>query len=139
MGVPWHAFQSIADDRGVKRGPYTCLLLPTLTKTHLLRAVPCRVMLCHAVLCHAVLRPQGSKTPKFTRGFVLFLAFAICKVGAQAVSSSMDAVQPKIMLMILQQVGGQVGWAGRDGLVAPRACLLLTWTAVSFSRHPPSC
>lgn len=58
-------------------------------------------------VCCAMLCPQGSKTPKFTRGFVLFLAFAICKLGAQAVSSSMDAVQPKIMLMILQQVRGQ--------------------------------
>lgn len=47
---------------------------------------------------------QGSKTPKFTRGFVLFLAFALCKLGVEATSSSMDAVQPKIMLMILQQV-----------------------------------
>jgi hypothetical protein len=47
---------------------------------------------------------QGSKTPKFTRGFVLFLAFAVCKLGVEATSSSMDAVQPKIMLMILQQV-----------------------------------
>lgn len=48
--------------------------------------------------------PQSSKTPKFVRGFVLFLAFAICKIGVEAVSSSMDAVQPKIILMILQQV-----------------------------------
>lgn len=48
--------------------------------------------------------PQGSKTPKFTRGFVLFLAYAMCKVGVEGVSSSMDAVQPKILLMILQQV-----------------------------------
>lgn len=48
---------------------------------------------------------QGSKTPKFTRGFVLFMAFAMCKLGVEAVSSSMDAVQPKILLMILQQVG----------------------------------
>lgn len=49
-------------------------------------------------------RLQSSKTPKFVRGFVLFLAFAICKIGVEAVSSSMDAVQPKIILMILQQV-----------------------------------
>lgn len=46
----------------------------------------------------------------------MFLAFAICKVGVEAVSSSMDAVQPKIMLMILQQVrgGGRApqGWVG---------------------------
>lgn len=59
-------------------------------------------------------RLQGSKTPKFTRGFVLFLAFAICKIGAQAVSSSMDAVQPKIMLMILQQV-----WVPNLSLAGP--------------------
>jgi hypothetical protein len=47
---------------------------------------------------------QGSKTPKFTRGFVLFLAFALCKIGVEGVSGGMDAVQPKILLMILQQV-----------------------------------
>jgi hypothetical protein len=35
---------------------------------------------------------------------VVFLSLAICKLGVEGVSSSMDAVQPKIMLMILQQV-----------------------------------
>jgi hypothetical protein len=34
----------------------------------------------------------------------VFLSLAICKLGVEGVSSSMDAVQPKIMLMILQQV-----------------------------------
>jgi hypothetical protein len=51
---------------------------------------------------------QGSKTPRFTRGFVVFLALAVCKLGVEGVSSSMDAVQPKIMLMILQQVWDRV-------------------------------
>lgn len=69
----------------------------------------CAVLLCATWLCLCVL--QGSKTPKFTRGFVLFLAFALCKLGVEATSSSMDAVQPKIMLMILQQV--RTGWWGR--------------------------
>jgi hypothetical protein len=64
---------------------------------------------------------QGSKTPKFTRGFVLFLAFAVCKLGVEATSSSMDAVQPKIMLMILQQVRSV--WIG-GGFVHSEVILL---------------
>lgn len=48
--------------------------------------------------------PQSSKTPRYVRGFVVFVSLVICKLGVDVVSRTMDAVQPKIMLMILQNV-----------------------------------
>ncbi|WIA07912.1 hypothetical protein OEZ85_007391 [Tetradesmus obliquus] len=85
-------------------------------------------------------RLQGSKTPRFTRGFVVFLALAVCKLGVEGVSASMDAVQPKVMLMILQQV-----WApslsSADGpeenkLVAVAATKCLTESADVYAATP---
>ncbi len=55
-------------------------------------------------------RLQTSRTAKFTRGLLLFLALFVCKQGAQLVADSIDAVQPGLTLMILQSVGG--GGAG---------------------------
>lgn len=64
--------------------------------------------------------PQGSKTPRFTRGFVVFLALAVCKLGVEGVSASMDAVQPKVMLMILQQVRTMRGGSSSRTVAAVR-------------------
>jgi exportin-2 (importin alpha re-exporter) len=50
-------------------------------------------------------RLQNSRTPKFVRSFVVFLALFICKHGAAFVADSVDAVQPGLFVGgILQQV-----------------------------------
>jgi hypothetical protein len=45
----------------------------------------------------------------------VFLALCICKLGAAAVSSSMDAVQPQVIVMILQQVWCTAGYTAVPG------------------------
>lgn len=63
-------------------------------------------------------RLQQSRTAKFTRSLLLFLALFACKHGAQVVADSIDAVQPGLTLMIMQTVRcgarGQ-GLAGSGG------------------------
>eukprot|EP00879_Flechtneria_rotunda_P019331 GHRR01020303.1.p1 GENE.GHRR01020303.1~~GHRR01020303.1.p1 ORF type:complete len:890 (+),score=314.69 GHRR01020303.1:664-3333(+) len=85
-------------------------------------------------------RLQTSKTPRFTRGFVVFVSLAICKLGVAAVSSTMDAVQPKIMLMILQQVWvpslSLVDGPDEDKLVAVAATKCLTESPDIFANRP---
>lgn len=49
-------------------------------------------------------RLQSSRTAKFTRSFVLFLALFVCKRGAQLVADSIDGVQPGLTTMIVQTV-----------------------------------
>eukprot|EP00878_Enallax_costatus_P016271 GHUV01017068.1.p1 GENE.GHUV01017068.1~~GHUV01017068.1.p1 ORF type:complete len:703 (+),score=205.92 GHUV01017068.1:410-2518(+) len=49
-------------------------------------------------------RLQSSKTPKYQRGFIVFLSLAICKMGVQAVARTLEKVQGDVLLMILQQV-----------------------------------
>mmetsp|Transcript_33790 Transcript_33790/g.100617 ORF Transcript_33790/g.100617 Transcript_33790/m.100617 type:complete len:935 (-) Transcript_33790:308-3112(-) len=49
-------------------------------------------------------RLQKSRTQKFVRGLLMFLAYFIVKQGPQLVSASMDKVQPGIFLMLMQQV-----------------------------------
>ena len=55
-------------------------------------------------------RLQSSRTTKYVRCFLLFLAAFVAKRGGGAVSDSIEAVQPGLTLMIMQQVG-----AGRGG------------------------
>lgn len=50
-------------------------------------------------------RLQSSRTAKFARSFVLFLALFVCKRGAQLVADSIDGVQPGLTAMIVQTVG----------------------------------
>lgn len=50
-------------------------------------------------------RLQSSRTAKFTRSLLLFLALFVCKRGAQVVADSIDAVQQGLTAMILQTVG----------------------------------
>ena len=57
-------------------------------------------------------RLQGSRTAKFTRGLLLFLALFVCKRGAQVVADSIDAVQPGLTLMILNTVCSAGGGGG---------------------------
>ncbi|KAI3438113.1 hypothetical protein D9Q98_000554 [Chlorella vulgaris] len=49
-------------------------------------------------------RLQSSRTSKFTRSLLLFLALFVCKQGAQTVADSIEGVQPGLTLMILQTV-----------------------------------
>ncbi|KAG2451269.1 hypothetical protein HYH02_003876 [Chlamydomonas schloesseri] len=49
-------------------------------------------------------RLTGSKTPKFCRFFVVFLALFICKHGPAAAAEQLDKVQPGILFMLLGQV-----------------------------------
>ncbi|KAL4452248.1 hypothetical protein ABPG75_007910 [Micractinium tetrahymenae] len=49
-------------------------------------------------------RLQTSRTAKFCRSFVLFLALFVCKRGAQLVADSIDGVQPGLTAMIVQTV-----------------------------------
>jgi exportin-2 (importin alpha re-exporter) len=50
-------------------------------------------------------RLQNSRTPKFVRSFIVFLALFICKHGVVFVASSVDAVQAGLFVGgILQQV-----------------------------------
>ena len=49
-------------------------------------------------------RLQTSRTQKFVRGFVSFLAHFTVKDGPAAVAATMDRVQPGIFVMLLQQV-----------------------------------
>ncbi|KAF8072350.1 hypothetical protein HT031_000009 [Scenedesmus sp. PABB004] len=85
-------------------------------------------------------RLQGSKTPRFTRGFTLLLARAVCKLGVDGVSRSMDAVQPGILAMILGQVWvpslAGVEGAEEGKLVAVAATKLLTESAELYAQQP---
>jgi hypothetical protein len=47
---------------------------------------------------------QGTRTPKYARGFTLFVAAAVVRLGAAAVASSMDSVQPNVFSMVVDQV-----------------------------------
>lgn len=50
-------------------------------------------------------RLQNSRTPKFVRSFIVFLALFMCKHGVVFVASSVDAVQAGLFIGgILQQV-----------------------------------
>jgi exportin-2 (importin alpha re-exporter) len=50
-------------------------------------------------------RLQNSRTPKFVRSFIVFLALFMCKHGVVLVASSVDAVQAGLFVGgILQQV-----------------------------------
>eukprot|EP00198_Chlamydomonas_reinhardtii_P002761 XP_001692097.1 cellular apoptosis susceptibility protein [Chlamydomonas reinhardtii] len=49
-------------------------------------------------------RLSSSKTPKFCRFFVVFLALFICKHGPAAAAEQLDKVQPGILFMLLGQV-----------------------------------
>ena len=49
-------------------------------------------------------RLQAAKTARFVRGFLVLLAHFVAAHGPAALSASMDAVQPGILLVILQQV-----------------------------------
>lgn len=51
-------------------------------------------------------RLQATRTPKFVRGFVSFLAYFMVKHGPATVATTMDRVQPGIFVMLVQQVGG---------------------------------
>lgn len=50
-------------------------------------------------------RLQSSRTTKYVRCFLLFVALFTVKHGGAAVSGSIDTVQPGLTAMILQQVG----------------------------------
>ena len=49
-------------------------------------------------------RLQTAKTSRFVRGFLVFLSHFIVQRGPTALAVSMDAVQPGILLVLLQQV-----------------------------------
>ena len=49
-------------------------------------------------------RLQSSKTTKFSRAFIVFLAFFITQQGAGAVATSVDAVQPGLFGQLLQGI-----------------------------------
>ncbi|PSC72253.1 Exportin-2 [Micractinium conductrix] len=49
-------------------------------------------------------RLQSSRTPKFTRSLLLFMALFVCKRGAATVAASIDGVQPGLTLILLQSV-----------------------------------
>ena len=49
-------------------------------------------------------RLQTSKTPKFCRGFVVFLSVLVAKRGPEAATTSMATIQPGIHEMILQNI-----------------------------------
>ena len=86
-------------------------------------------------------RLQSSRTAKFTRALLAFLALFVCKRGAQLVADSIDAVQPGLTVMILQTVRprGCCCWgvsAAGDGRGAWRGAVawrgwLAGWPAVA--------
>ncbi|EIE27359.1 Cse1-domain-containing protein [Coccomyxa subellipsoidea C-169] len=49
-------------------------------------------------------RLQAAKTSRFVRGFLVFLSHYIVQRGPGALAASVDAVQPGILLVLLQQV-----------------------------------
>jgi len=49
-------------------------------------------------------RLQTAKTPKAIRGFIHFTALFIDKEGAQKVQQSLDAVQPNLFSILLEQI-----------------------------------
>jgi hypothetical protein len=51
-------------------------------------------------------RLQSSRTQKFIKGFVSFLALFLVKHGPQLVAATVDRVQPGIFMMLVQQVVG---------------------------------
>jgi exportin-2 (importin alpha re-exporter) len=51
-----------------------------------------------------MLRLQQSRTHKFVRSFLVFLALFIIKHGPPATMASIDKVQPGVFMMLLQQV-----------------------------------
>ncbi|KAG1661631.1 hypothetical protein FOA52_002861 [Chlamydomonas sp. UWO 241] len=57
-------------------------------------------------------RLQTSRTTKFVRGFIIFIAYFIVKHSPSVVAACMDTVQPGIFLMLVQQV-----WLPNMGLV----------------------
>jgi exportin-2 (importin alpha re-exporter) len=57
-------------------------------------------------------RLQTSRTTKFVRGFITFLAVFIVKHSPAVVAGAMDTVQPGIFMMLVQQV-----WLPNMGLV----------------------
>ena len=44
------------------------------------------------------------KTHKFVRGFIVFMSVFVCKHGAAHLFSTLDSVQPNIMMMLVEQV-----------------------------------
>ena len=44
------------------------------------------------------------KTHKFVRGFIVFMSIFVCKHGAAHLFSTLDTVQPNILIMLLEQV-----------------------------------
>lgn len=49
-------------------------------------------------------RLQTAKTPKAIRGFIYFTALFIDKEGASKVQQSLDAVQPNLFSILLEQI-----------------------------------
>ena len=54
-------------------------------------------------------RLQQSRTHKFARALLMFLALFVCKRGAATVAGSIEGVQPGLTLMVLQTVGVGLG------------------------------
>ena len=70
-------------------------------------------------------RLQAAKTARFVRGFLVLLAHFVVVRGPAALSTSMDAVQPGILLVILQQVlFVWMPWAMRVPQQRQRGCSL---------------
>lgn len=60
-------------------------------------------------MCVVLLTLQGTRTPKYARGFTLFVAAAVLRLGAAGVASSMDSVQPNVFSMVMDQVRHEAG------------------------------
>ena len=69
-------------------------------------------------------RLQQSRTHKFARALLMFLALFVCKQGAAAVAGSIEGVQPGLTLMVLQTVGVVVWWGPAQ------------WWFLAFARSP---
>jgi exportin-2 (importin alpha re-exporter) len=68
-------------------------------------------------------RIQSSKTTKIMRSFIVFLAFFIGKHGASTVLQAIDAVQPKLFMMVMESL-----WLAHiqkvSGLTERKACAI---------------
>ena len=69
-------------------------------------------------------RLQATRTPKFVRGFVTFLAYFMVKHGPATVAATMDRVQPGIFVMLVQQVDGAGGSVCVGGGARGPVCVL---------------
>ncbi|GAX80072.1 hypothetical protein CEUSTIGMA_g7510.t1 [Chlamydomonas eustigma] len=79
-------------------------------------------------------RLQSSRTQKFVKGFVSFLAFFLVKHGPQLVATTVDRVQPGIFMMLVQQV-----WLPNMHLVSgsDEEKVVLVATAKCLCDYPP--